>query len=144
MGIFAVLTKQKIIVLTLFFVLSFLILGEFYSAKAGEQPALISNSDRVDYISSLGLQVKEEPAIENVVIPPVFSDVYTAYNELQLKAGFNLEDFRGKEVVKYTYTLKSDEYTVVNLLMLDNRVIGGDICNIRLDGFMKPLIKDEE
>lgn len=136
-----VVSKRLLIIIFLSLVLFALIFGKFYSVKAKEwMKNGETNTDRLDYLYSLGLDVDPTPSIENIVIPFEFSDVYNEYNKLQIKSGFNLEIYRGKEVCKYTYNLTEDEFTFVNLLVFDGMVIGGDVCNVRLNGFIKPLL----
>ena len=72
-------------------------------------------------------------------IPSKFNETYTSYNELQKQQGLDLTKYAGKECTKYTYEILNydgDEKIVANLLVLDNRVIGGDISERQKDGFM--------
>ena len=140
MKTFAVVSRKIFLALILSIILFALILGRFYSVKARESINNgATNSDRLDFIYSLGVEVDSTPTTSKVVIPFEFSDVYVKYNNLQLEAGFNLEAYRGKEVYKYTYNVLADDFTVVNLLVYDDLIIGGDICNIKINGFIKPL-----
>ena len=80
---------------------------------------------------------------KEVVIPAEFSSVYDNYNRLQKQAGFDLEPYKGCSVMRYTYSLgdfPADEYVVINLLVTEEKIIGGDISSRRLDGFMLPLL----
>ncbi len=144
MSVYTVLNKRKLLIFISFLALLLLLFCESYTVYAGQRPNAQSNADRVDYIYSLGFSVNETPrAVENITIPISFSDVYKSYNELQLLAGFDLREFQGKNVTKYSYILQADETVLVNLLVYKGRIVGGDICCIRLDGFMKPLVKQE-
>lgn len=139
---FAIISRRKILVLMLSMILSALIICKFYFVQAkvdGLRGA--TNTQRLDFIYSLGIEVEETPTTESIIIPTVFSDVYTEYNKLQQEAGFDIQLYRGNEVIKYTYNLKDDDFIVVNLLVYNDIIIGGDICNIKLNGFIKPLIK---
>ncbi|MBR3593816.1 MAG: DUF4830 domain-containing protein [Clostridia bacterium] len=104
----------------------------------------IRNSDaRLKYLSGLGIEV-DITSLEQteVQIPDTFGSVYKNYNELQKSAGFDLADYKGAVVTKYTYkVLKTEQEVYVNLLCYKGRVIGGDISSRRLDGFMLPLEK---
>lgn len=140
MKAFAVISRKSFLALILFLVLFALVLGRFYSVKARESINNgATNTDRLDFIYSLGVEVDSTPTTSKVIIPFEFSDVYVKYNNLQIEAGFNLEAYRGKEVCKYTYKVIDDEFTVVNLLVYNDLIIGGDICNIKINGFIKPL-----
>ena len=77
-----------------------------------------------------------------VSIPENFDEVYQNYNEIQKKAGFDLEKYRGKNVWRYTFRVLNFDHeknVFANILMYDNKIIGGDIMNPALDGFMYPL-----
>lgn len=99
---------------------------------------------RLDYICSLGYTpLKEGGETTVITIPTEFSAVYTEYNRIQLKAGFDLSKHKGCDVIRYTYMLEDfppEDYAVVNLLILEGEIIGGDISSRRLDGFMYPLL----
>ena len=64
----------------------------------------ISDNDaRVEYLRSYGWEVeKEAEAIEEIVIPEEFSEVFQKYNELQKEQGFDLEKQKGQRVKRYT------------------------------------------
>ena len=106
------------------------------------------NEDRVNFIKFFGWEVSPEPIeVVNVLIPKEFGDVYKNYNEIQKKQGLNLEKYKGKEVTRYTYEVtnypKEKEYVHINLLVYKNKVIGGDVCSIKINGFMHGFTKEE-
>ena len=104
-----------------------------------------SNADRIAYCNLLGLNVTQEPnEVMEVRIPDEFDDVYQNYNEMQKKNGFDLSKYKGKNVKRWNYTVCNypdhEEGTVeINLLVYKNKVIGGDICSVKIDGFMTGL-----
>ena len=50
-----------------------------------------TNAKRINFISRLGYEVDENSVkSKDITIPMNFSDVYTEYNKLQKKAGFDL------------------------------------------------------
>ena len=105
-----------------------------------------SSTDVVNYISSLGWEVLEEPdEIKEVVIPYEFNDVYLNYNEIQKSQGFDLTDYAGERVKMWTYTLtnypgyEDKDCIKINILVYEGCVIGGDVCSVELDGFMYGL-----
>ena len=69
-----------------------------------------------------------------------FGDVYTEYNKLQKKAGFDLYKNRGKNATVFTYVLLYKEDTELHLIICDGEIIGGDIASVKLNGEMKPLL----
>ena len=121
--------------------------------KAGSVPTDTSTNysaandrERIGFLEQLGYKVAAEPdSISEVTIPAEFDDVYTHYNELQKQAGLDLEPYKGCTVKRWTYTItnypeyKNKECIKANLLIYKDKIIGGDICSIELNGFMGPL-----
>ena len=100
-----------------------------------------NRDDHIRFVSSFGWQVSQsEPETLEVIIPEDFNDVYRNYNEMQKRQGFNLEEYKGLRVKRFTYEIinypNGVENVVVNLLVYDNKIIGGDVCCTALDGFM--------
>jgi len=122
--------------------------------NAGEAPDAVhipveTAQDIVAYLNSLGWQVGEEPIeVQEVLIPREFNEVYTAYNEIQKKAGFDLKNYSGQDAVRYTYQILNypdhEEDIVADVLVSNGRIIGGNIQSIHLDGFMHELRPREE
>ena len=147
----AKLTKKKaliaILILAVILAAVIIIAGRHNggSENASALSAVVKNNkERVEFIRSLGWEIDENPIDEQtVVIPQRFGDVYADYVELQKSQGFNLEDFGGLEVKRYTYEIKNyptdDTSVVLDLLVYRNRVIGGDVQSTSIDGFMHGL-----
>ncbi|MBQ1388745.1 MAG: DUF4830 domain-containing protein [Clostridia bacterium] len=76
--------------------------------------------------------------LEQIVIPVEFGDVYTNYNELQKESGGDLSRYKGAQCIRCSY---QDEETgnFLDLIIYENRIIGGDECTRELDGEMWPL-----
>ena len=91
-------------------------------------------------MNSLGCNV-EETAISSkeTVIPQSFGKVYESYNSLQKSPDLTLRLFTAGEACVYTYRLADEPNTVVNLIVANGCIIGGDISSTALDGFMLPL-----
>ena len=85
--------------------------------------------EQLRFLDGLGYRVKNIPVFsDEVVIPSEFDSVYKKYNAIQKKQGLNLEKYKGKTVLRYTYEVKdTEEPTYVTLLIYKNRVIGGDV-----------------
>ena len=118
----------------------------FGGLSKGDAPLVDSKEDRLEFFAALGWEVDPESESEReVIIPETFDEIFESYNALQKKAGFDLEDYRGKTVKKYTYKIlnypsaEKDDIIKADLLVLDGRVIGGDIYSPRLDGFIMGL-----
>ena len=136
-------TKKGLVALLAAVLLCLLIGGEFYAADNIKENGR-TNSQRVDFIKSLGLSPREECiASKEIVIPERFGEVYINYNALQSEAGYNLEPYKGSDATVFTYSVDPPkgytEETVVNLIVYNGRIIGGDVSSRALDGFMLPL-----
>lgn len=101
-------------------------------AASAEVKNVRNNDDRLGYLNGLGWQVSEQPiATEELLIPEEFDDSYAGYLQLQADQGFDLTQYRGKRVKRYTYQLTNypnqDEPVQIALLVYKNRVVGGQI-----------------
>lgn len=142
----SVLIGGAVIVLSLCLVLALKCISRAQlSVQVKEQSLSASSEDEIlTFISSCGWQVDEEAAeVRDVVIPESFDEVYTNYNKIQQEQGFDLEEYAGHRVKRWTYiirnypdTLPTDDFIRINILVSDGAVIGGDVCSVKLDGFM--------
>lgn len=85
--------------------------------------------------------VKERETVE---IPAEFDEVYTAYNKLQKAADLDLERYRGKSGVRYSFVVSNYPMNVgatvyANVLCVNGKPIGGDIMTVGINGFMHAL-----
>ncbi len=107
---------------------------------------LVTNDDRLAYLTSLGWDASPDP-VENkeVQIPETFDDVYADYNQLQLEQGFDLKKYSGKTVSQFSYRIRNyptgEQNVYLSLLIYNGRVIGGDVHSAALSGFMHGLKK---
>lgn len=100
-----------------------------------------SNEDRRIFLSNRGYEVsKNEISMQEIQIPLEFDEVYSKYNELQIEQGFDLSKFKGKSVQLYTYQIfnypETEEEIFANIIIYNNKIIGGDIQSSTLNGFM--------
>lgn len=131
------LTKKRLGLIILGVCLAFFVLIQFFSVKA-EEVTLSTNAERIEFIESLSVTLQnDEFSQKEVVIPEEFGDVYNSYNNLQIQSGFNLSGYRGKKVSVYTY--RTNDGKCVNLIICKNKLIGGDISDISVEGDMLPL-----
>ncbi len=107
-----------------------------------------THEERMSFVSQFGWEVSEEPVeIKEVIIPEEFDDTYVAYNEIQKSQGLDLTEYAGKRAKRWTYIIKNyegyedSECIHINLLVHDNKVIGGDVCSVELSGFMHSFSK---
>lgn len=135
-----------VVFITFFSVLLLRFLGGTQQIKDNTINSLSATSENeiLMFVSNCGWQVDEEPVdVRDVVIPETFDEVYSNYNEIQLAQGFNLEKYAGQKVKRWTYIVKNypdtypnDDFIRINILVSDDMVIGGDVCSVKLDGFM--------
>ena len=78
--------------------------GRDAAASAAVDPKGVkSNEDRIAYLGSYGWTVSEEPvSVEELLIPEEFDETYSQYLELQASQGFDLTQYCGKRVKRYT------------------------------------------
>lgn len=121
------------------------------SANSALNFSASTEEERMNFISQLGFTVTKEPeSVREITIPEEFDETYTQYNTVQKQSGLDLEPFKGCKVKKWTYTVtnypeyENKQCIKINLLVYKGKIIGGDICNVELNGFMNPLIGTEE
>ena len=107
-------------------------LGGRAVAVSAEVKHVKTNDDRLAYLNGLGWQVSPQPiATEELLIPETFDDSYAGYLKLQSDQGFDLTQYCGKRVKRYTYQLTNyptqTEPVQIALLIYKNRVVGGQI-----------------
>lgn len=115
------------------------------AASAAVSPKGIkTNEDRVNYLSTYGWEVSPEAvSVEELIIPKEFDATYTQYLDLQSSQGFDLTQYCGKRVKRYSYTITNypsgETGVIAGLLIYRNTVIGGDILSNALGGFIHGL-----
>lgn len=107
-----------------------------------------TEAERMSFITALGLTTDNEPSsVTEIKIPEEFDETFTNYNEIQKQSGLDLEPYKGCTVKKWTYTVtnypgyEESQSIRINLLVYKGKIIGGDICSLEIDGFMKGLTK---
>lgn len=113
-------------------------------APGGINLAAEDSRQRIDFLKQFGWEVREDPLeVSEIIIPMEFNAVYQSYNELQLKQGFDLTDYGGKRVKRWTYAVtnypnydETADCIHADILVCEGKVVGGDICSVELNGFM--------
>ena len=113
-------------------------------AEAPEETVLRDNEDRIAYLKELGWEVDEEPVESmELELPEELTGSYAAYNELQLAQGFDLRDYLGQGVSRWTYQVRNypdrPEDVQLNLFLCEDRPIAGDIIAGGEGGFQGTL-----
>ena len=119
--------------------------GEVYNESVNYS-GIKTNEDRVNFLSSFGWSVVDEPVYEKTfVMPESFDRVMQGYNEIQRQQGLDLAKYRKKKVTRYTYEVTNygneDGKVYANIIVYKNKVIAGDICSSSPDGFVHGLSK---
>lgn len=130
-----------------------LILSLFLCGVAGQLPdgvcamAPIDGSTsalRCAYLEELGWQVDNERA-DSVTLPAIFDSRYSSYLSIQEECGFDLRPLAGATITRYCYDLlnypSGEQSVLLDLLVWNDQIVGGDIRTTDLDGFMKSLKK---
>lgn len=106
------------------------------------------NEARIAFLARYGWEVEAEPEeIREVTVPEKFDAVYESYNQMQLSEGLDLKKVAGKQIKRYTYVVTNAEYdgtVYANLLIYKDKVVGGDVCSARLDGFVHGLSREND
>jgi len=102
---------------------------------------LKTEGQRLEFIRSFGWEVEPEPAeVMEIIIPKEFDAIYDEYNSMQKLQGFDLRKHAGKRAKRYTYVVINypgqTEDVRINLLVRNNRLIGGDVCSLLKNGFI--------
>ena len=103
-----------------------------------------TNEDRVAYLEQLGWTVRAEPlAVEELLIPEEFDASYDEYLALQSGQGFDLTQYCGRRVERYTYEITNyptgETGVQASLLVYRGSVIGGEVLSASPDGFLHGL-----
>lgn len=117
---------------------------EVTQSASAKEVTLSTNEQRVAFLKSLGWEVVSEPSsVSEVIIPQTFNKVYNNYNAIQKEQGYDLTKYRGARAKRWTYSVSNypgvKDGVCANLLICDDKLIGGDISSVALDGFMKGL-----
>jgi hypothetical protein len=144
--------KSKKTWLILFAILLAVIGGTiFFFVKAGQEKALdeifamASNSERIGFLNGQGWIVKPDPVREEAVkLPTEFNDTYNEYLKLQESQGFDLKKYAGENVTIYVYDILNfpdyPEGIQANMIIANDRLIGGEIRQDAANGFIIPLL----
>lgn len=94
-------------------------------------------------LKTLGYEASPSTAeVKEVLIPDEFDEVFQNYNTIQAEAGMDLEPYHGKRVKCWSYRVDNypgEESVLAHLYVYNDKIIGGDICSTKMDGFMHGL-----
>jgi len=133
------------VVLIAALVILLVILGGFLHKSAENGVGRLDTEEsRADYLKDLGWEISPDPvATLQLQLPDPLTADYAAYNKLQKEQGFDLEDLKGRQVTRYTYTVLNypgrPDGVQVNLYLCEGIPAAGDIIVTGADGFQAGL-----
>ena len=110
--------------------------------------SVVSNDDRVQFLSGFGWEVTTSPVESSQVrIPEKADEVFSRYNALQKSQGYDLADYAGQTVMRYVYKVNNypgaTEPVYATVLISKNQVIGGDVTDTAARGVIQGFRKTE-
>lgn len=151
MFVYSFKANKKIIVGILCVIAALIVIAVALPGRAGQVNAslgvsvrLAGNDERVAFLKNFGYDVISEPVeTKEIVIPEEFDNTYENYNNLQKQQGFDLSKYKGKSAKTYSYAVKnypgvekSSETIRANMIIINDRIVAGDVCSVKADGFM--------
>ena len=153
MFIFSIKTSKRKLVMHLGLIIALIIiLGIFFATlNASDKEAVCpigkynlcvkDNEGRIEFLSQFGWTVSNEPIeITTVTIPSEFNSTYEKYNDIQREQGLDLSKYKEKTCTRYTYQVLNYKDAAqgvrANVLVLNDKVIGGDVSSVLLNGFI--------
>ncbi|MBQ7740311.1 MAG: DUF4830 domain-containing protein [Eubacterium sp.] len=119
--------------------------AESASGKAKELHCKTSGQ-RLAYLKEFGWETDGNEASKEITIPETFNEVYKNYNSIQRQQGFDLEKYKGKKAVIYTYKItnyKNNKNVIADLIVSGGTLIGADLCDPAAEnGFLTELTKN--
>lgn len=156
MFIFSVKTSKKKVLLILIFILILVIIGFILFGKKEDKTTAVcswgeynitaeNNEQIIDFLKQFGWEVEPTPvSCDDIIIPSVFDDTYTSYNEIQKNQGLDLSEYMGKNCKKYIFKITNYPNVKCDMLatviIYNGKVIGGDISEAVYEGLMTGFI----
>ena len=111
--------------------------------NSGKVVAASDNLSALAYIESFDIDVLKEGLKEDEIkVPATFNDVYNNYNKIQKEQGFDLENYKGKTLKRYTYpmiNIEDEGSLFVEVLTFDGIVVAADIYSTNIGGSIRTL-----
>lgn len=115
------------------------------SGPADKDTQLLDTAEaRTAYLKELGWEIDPEPvATLQLQLSEPLAEPYLSYNKLQKEQGFDLTALTGRQLTRYTYTLKNypdhPDGAQVNLYLCEGQVAAGDVMVTGANGFQTTL-----
>ncbi len=142
MKLYFIFTKKGLAVIFSLVIVFLIVFGQLSTVSQSYIDGS-TNQKRIEFLNSLGLKVNETAvSVKETRIPQKLTGVYFEYSQIQKDAGFKLSDFCGKAATHYVYILNDNPQKTVNVLVVKDKIIAGDITN-NISGEILPLIKEK-
>ena len=123
-----------------------LLVSHFKGASSPGAEAVIAATDqeRAAYLESLGWETDGVPT-ETLTfsLPQPLNAAYEEYNQLQLEQGFDLTNYAGMQVTRYSYAVKNypgyPDQVQADLYVCGDNIVAGDILYYGDKGFVSTL-----
>lgn len=142
MKLYLIFTKKGLAVILALTVLALIIIGQFSSVNNGYADGS-THRERMEFLAHYKISVNENAVlVKETRLPQEASGYFSDYNKIVQKGGFDLTDFLGKAVTVYSYNLKEIPEKTVNLIILNGKIIAGDISD-NSKGNIAPILKEK-
>lgn len=140
------LSKKNTLILAVILIVVFLLslyLGYIQEYKPTENLNVCNNTDDVaTYLKSFDIDFGEFQ-IDEITVPYEFGEVYSSYNSIQKEQGFDLSEYKGKTLTRYTAKVRnfpdSNDDVYVEVLVFNKMIVGADIYSVSSNGFIIAL-----
>ena len=139
--------KRAILLLTVLLAAAALAAALFFGPEDTPQfpPTLKTEEDRIAYLTSLGWEIDPEPLETlELLLPDPLPESYLPYNQIQLAQGYDLNDYCGRQLTRYTYKVlnysEHPDNVQLNLYLCDHRIAAGDVIASGSHGFQAGLL----
>lgn len=116
-----------------------------YKSEYKTPQSAVAYNDAEDirnYLTSFELELGEM-TVDKIFVPYEFNDVYINYNLIQQSQGFDLSDFKGKDLTRYTAQITNypdfSGDVFAEVLVFNKKIVGADIYSTAADGFIVAL-----
>lgn len=111
-----------------------------YDSGSRTVPVISGTNDVIEFLKSNSIEVNgNEPLVEEIFIDASRKQVFEDYNKIQKEQGYDLTQYIGRKVSRYTFEVENSEgcplYAAV--FVYNGKIIAADIHSASLDGFIR-------
>ena len=117
------------------------------SQESSKPISLVTNEDRLSFLAACGLEALPDPITTlDLQLPSPLDERYSAYNQLQLPQGFDLSQYCGCQLTRYTYAITdhpdAKSGVQANLYLFEDTLVAADLFCAGENGFIAPLFSE--